>query len=447
MDQKAEERRGDPDMGSTSVTDQAPTATVILTLGGTDAGPPPDHNPALGTPHSAAPIVPPTVIHSLGDARPGEANPAATLTTATGEPLAGQTAEFLAAREDSEETRNINRREAQSTHTSDADLSPYGDSGSGENVAVSRPAQQDQQMARLGANDMNRGLEAPHSYASTGSSGNTFDATNARVEARTEANAKIIQRAESLSGLDSGRVDYERAEFAVPVMNEVRDEVATTGTHMIGIGQAPGRAATVTATFPDAARANRAVQGLRGIGIAAADITVIARDPAGAASAMPDTATGPISAVVSAQVGAMPAGGGSVRRSDTALPNDEDLPSTVDTMTDEIPAGADPSARPAVTDSDRGGLARDEGLITRIDAPADPQIYSDFVDSDADHRTTPGEGAAQTGGAVATAGAASSAALATPAGSSEVFVSVHTDRLTHGAVRRVLADNGATAVH
>lgn len=438
MDQKAEERRGDPAMGGTLIPDQTSPATVVLTVGGTDAGPPPAHNPAVGTPHIAEPSAPPAVIHSLGDAHPGEANPAAAMTTATGEPFAGQTAEFLSAREDSEEHLSVDQRQAQVTHTSAGDLAPYGDSGIGENVAVTRPAQEDQQQARLGANDVNQGQYTPHSYAATGTSGNTFDSTDARVEAKTEANAKIIQRAESMSGLDSGRVDYERQEFGVPQMNEVRDEVATTGTHMLGIGQAPGQAATVTATFLDAARAARAVQGLRGIGIAAADITVIPRDPGGAAAGLSDTATGPVSAGVSAQEGASPAGGGSFRQSDTALPNDEDLPSTVDTMTDAIPAGADPTTHPTLTDSARGGLARDEGLITRIDSPADPQIYSDFADSDGDYRTTAAEGAAQTAGPAATTGTT---------GSGAVFVSVQTDTLTHGAVRRVLADSGATEVH
>ncbi len=451
MDQKAQERRGDPDMGGTLESDVAITGGVTVTLGGTNAGPATRTNPAVGTPHIADLPTPPSVIHAAGDAHPGEANPA-TVTPRPGQAPVGDTAAFLAAREDAEEAISRGMRLAQSDRAADSgDLAPYGDSGIGENVTLTRPAQEDQQQARLGTNDLNRGLDAPHSYLSTGTSGNTFDATDARVEAKGEANAKLIQRAESLSGLDSGRVDYERQEFAVPQMNEVRDETATTGTHMMGINQAPGRARDVTARFPDAARAQRAVQGLRGIGIPATDITLINNDSSGPPSAIPDTVTGPISPVVSAQEGATPAGGGGFRRANTALPNDEDLPTTVDAMTDEQPAEGDPTHRPGSTDSRRGGLAGDEGLITRIDAPADPQIYSDFVDSDADYRTTPDEGAAQTGNAVATARPAVLPATVAPvpsaAGRSEVFISVHTDGLTHGAVRRVLADSGATEVH
>src|SRR5689334_10910490 len=64
--------------------------------------PAPGVNPAVGTPHVAEPPTPPPVIHRAGEGHPGEANPAAALTGARGEPTVS-TAEFLAAREAAEE--------------------------------------------------------------------------------------------------------------------------------------------------------------------------------------------------------------------------------------------------------------------------------------------------------------------------------------------------------
>ena len=87
-----------------------------------------------------------------------------------------------------------------------------------------------------------------------------------------------------------------------------------------------------------------------------------------------------------------PAGEEAVRRASDELPNDEDLPATVADQTD-TPA-ADLAGTP------RAGLSPDEGTIPRVEAPADPDIYTDFASSDADYRTTAAEGAAQVGDAV-----------------------------------------------
>ena len=56
-------------------------------------------NPAIGTPHTPALETPPPVIHSAGDAHPGESNPAARVTRPDGAP-AVDTAAFLAAEND-----------------------------------------------------------------------------------------------------------------------------------------------------------------------------------------------------------------------------------------------------------------------------------------------------------------------------------------------------------
>jgi hypothetical protein len=342
MDQKPEQRRGEPGMGTNLPPDQSPVGDVAVTLGGTDAGVQTGPNPTVGTPHTATPPPPPAVIHQAGEGQPGEANPAREVTTPTGQPM-GSTADFLAAREAAEEA--ISRGESSAIS--------YGDSGIGENVVVTRPDQADQQQLRLGANDANRVLDAPHSDMALGSLGHLYDATNARVDAKNEANAKVIQQAESMSGLDSGRNDYERMEYGEAQMNEVRDEVTTTGTHSMGIPQPAAPAANVLAIFSGLPQARHAVRALQDIGIAARDIQVAGGDWAGTAD--------------------------------------------------------------------------------------DPQFSSDYSDSAAAYGSAAAAGAAQPGGTAATASAGGAGG--------EVQLSVRTDRLTHGPVRRVLADNGATEVH
>ncbi|HUS17026.1 MAG TPA: hypothetical protein VM536_18670 [Chloroflexia bacterium] len=505
MDGKAEERRGDVGMGLDPAAEPAPTTpTVNVTLGGTAAGAPADHNPTIGAPQTALPAAPPPVIHNAGDSRPGESNPAAALTTPAGLP-AVDTAQLLAAREAAEEAISRGERGAQpAAAASPGGMVPYAD------------ATADTQLARQDAGGRNTApqqtarpveyLDAPHTYLALGAQGDSLDGLSARVEAKNEANSNVIQAAESKSGLNSERNDYERREFGQGQTDEVRDDVLS-GAPAVGTAVAPAPA--VHALFSSVDTARSAIEALRDIGIPAAAISLIMRDGSDAGNG--DAGGGPVD----------PAGETSLRRTSMELPNDEDLPATTAAMTDDPSAVGGAGATPGVTESSRGGLARDEGQITRIEAPADPDIYSDYAHSDADYRTTAAERSAQVGGTAGNrdAGAVSSGeegahvtagsgaaigafagllvglgALAIPgigpllaagplvgaltgllaggatggivgalidagvphdkaqtlAGHVErggVLLAVQTDHLTHGAVLRVLQANGADEVH
>ena len=364
MDQPDDKRSGEsytylPQGGDATGTQ----STIHVTLGGTDAGPATGPNPSVGTPATAAPPTPPAVIHRAGNGHPGEANPAAGRTQPDGEP-AGDTAQFLAAREDAEEA--LSRGEGQAV--------PYEDEGA--DLARAYEDQGGRNMAPDATSTSDGYLDAPHPYGPLASAGAGLEETTVRMEVKEEANAAAVQQIESMSGTDPAQTDYERREFGQSQMNELRDDVAVGA--LTGMAPLPGPAPDVTAVFATLDQARAAVEGLRAIGIPAASISLVARDlnSRGEALAGVDEVT--------------TAGEGSFRRSDTALPNDEDLPTTVETQTDAAPA-----------EISRGGLARDEGEITRIESPADPDIYSDFADSDADYRTDAGEGSAQTGGPVA----------------------------------------------
>jgi hypothetical protein len=363
MDQPDDKRSGEPytylPQGADATGPQTPEH---VTLGGTDAGPAPAINPSVGTPSTPALSTPPPVIHRAGDAHPGEANPAAAFTRPDGRPLS--TAEMLAAREAAEEA--LSRGEGQPV--------PYEDEG--RDLALAREDQGGRNMAPDATPTPTDYLAAPHPYGPLASAGAGLEEDTVRMEVKEEANAAVIQQAESMSGADPERIDYERREFGQSQMQELRDDVIVGA--MTGPTPPPEPAPDVTAVFAGIDQARAAIEALREIGIPADSISLVARDlgSRGEAVATVDEVT--------------PAGEGSFRRSNTALPNDEDLPTTVLAQAPEAPATVP-----------RGGLARDEGEITRIDSPADPDIYSDFAESDADYRTTAGEGSAQTGEPVA----------------------------------------------
>jgi hypothetical protein len=363
MDQPDDKRSGEPDtylpQGGDATGPQTP---AHVTLGGTDAGPASGPNPSVGTPTTASPFTPPPVIHRAGDAHPGEANPAAAFTRPDGRPLS--TAELLAAREAAEEA--LSRGAGQAV--------PYADEGA--DLALAREEQGGRNMAPDATATPADYLDAPHPYGPLASAGAGLEEDTVRMEVKDEANAAAVQQVESMSGADPAQTEYERDEFGQGQMNELRDDVAVGVP--TGMTPLPTPAPDVTAVFATVDQARAAVEALREIGIPAANISLVARDLGSR-----DEAVATVDEVT-------PAGEGSFRRSNTALPNDEDLPATVLTQTPEAPA-----------EIPRGGLARDEGEITRIQSPADPDIYSDFADSDADYRTTAGEGSAQTGGPVA----------------------------------------------
>jgi hypothetical protein len=330
-------------------------------------------NPVIGTPHTPHYEVPQGVIHSI-NAVPGESNPTLQGTSADAAGPPATTAELLAEREDAEEAW---QRSGAGVRTAQAEaaglVTPYEDSE--ENVQPA-DAQEGGRPNFSGNSEVTplEYMESPHSYSSMVGQGGALDALDARMDAKAEANSNAIERAESASGLtyrDPG--NYENREFGRT--EPERDDIMTgAGT---GMGtQDPGPAITISAIFATLDQAQLAVQQLREIGVAADDIALVARQ--GDAGTTPATA---------AEV--TPAGEDTVRRSTDELPNDEDLPSTVADQTD-TPAD-DMAGTP------RAGLSRDEGTISRIDAPADPEIYSDFVDSDADYHTGTDEGAAQTG--------------------------------------------------
>ncbi|HMA35745.1 MAG TPA: hypothetical protein VKY74_14865, partial [Chloroflexia bacterium] len=161
MDPKTEQRPDDPGPGPAPAAPDPPPPVPAVTLGGTDAGPQTGPNPAIGSPHVWAPPEPKQVIHNAGDARPGDSNPAAAQTTPAGGPT-GNTAEFLAAREDAEEALSRQAR-------------------AGSAFADSTP---DPSLARADQ------LDPPPDYEAFGSGGAALGQTNARVEAKTEANRK-----------------------------------------------------------------------------------------------------------------------------------------------------------------------------------------------------------------------------------------------------------------
>src|SRR5690242_17548854 len=197
MDHPDDKRSGDLDTYLPQGGDvTGPQSTAHVTVGGTDAGPAGEPNPSVGTPAVAAPPAPPTVIHRAGDAHPGEANPAAAFTRPDGQP-AGDTAQLLAAREAAEEA--LSRRQGQPVpyEDEDADLARAGEDQGGRNMApdaTATPADY---------------LNAPHPYGPLASAGAGVEAETVRVEVKEEANAAVIQQAESISGADPERIGYE----------------------------------------------------------------------------------------------------------------------------------------------------------------------------------------------------------------------------------------------
>ena len=327
----------------------------------------PGPNPAIGRPRLPHIEPPPTVIHALGGARPGEANPAQAEHTAHQHTGDDTTAESLSDRELVEEQIARSRPTARDSggETLPGDT-VYEDSGA--NV-LPRDMQAGGRPNLSGAGEVTplEYMGGPHAYTSAIGQAAANDPTSARIDAKVEANANAIERAESVSGLTyrEGEYDYEQREFEAP--HPQRDDVMVGA----GTGIAPrdtGDIYAVSAFFLNIDQAQTAVQGLYEIGIAAEAVTLVGRG---------------------ADAGAVvtPAGEAATRRSAPELPNDEDLPTTLASQADLPTDEAAP----------RAGLAADEGQITRVEAPADPQIYSDYVDSDADYRTRADEGAAQVG--------------------------------------------------
>lgn len=336
---------------------------------------PPDEpgpNPAVGRPRLPHIEPPPTVIHALGDARPGEANPAAAEHAAHQHTGDDTTAESLSDRELVEEQIARGRRVASDDESDNLPGDTvYQDSGA--NVG---PGDLDQggRPNLSGASEVTplEYMGGPHAYTSAVGQAAANDPMSARIDAKVEANANAIERAESVSGLTyrEGEYNYEQREFEAP--HPERDDVMVGA----GTGIAPrdeGEVYAVSAFFPNMDQAHAAVQGLYAIGITAEAVTLVGRGGEDGAPAAEVT----------------PAGEAATRRSAPELPNDEDLPTTV----------AAQAALPADEATPRAGLAADEGLIPRVEAPADPQIYSDYAASDADYRTAADTGAAQVGDA------------------------------------------------
>ena len=330
----------------------------------------PGESPYIGTVHLPHIEPPPAVIHSLGDAHPGEANPTAGLDSSNTD----TTAQLLAQREGAERQLTASgavREHGQTSETIATD--DYEDEGAN---ALNREGQPGGRHNVSGTNDAAPldYLESQHGYADMSGQAGALDNIQGRLTARTEANARDIQRAESTSGLTFHEGDeYEQREFENPV--PLRDDVVTgagTGMHT----EDTGAVYPVSAVFNTLGEAQAAVHALQEVGFTADDIALIARQmdggnaPAGASEVVP-------------------AGEEAMRRSSGELPNDEDLSTTY----------ADQAGVPdsQMADSSRMGLSRDEGRIARIEAPADPDIYSDYAQSDADYRTRADEGAAQTG--------------------------------------------------
>jgi hypothetical protein len=337
--------------------------------GALDTGP----NPVIGTPHAPRIEVPQGRIHSI-DAVPGEANPAMHGTSAHA--VAGEsTADHLSEREDAETAWQESGRGVRAEQFEAEGGVVAHSEGSGRPVAPD-DMQTGGRPNFSGVSEVTplEYMESPHSYDSLIGQAGALDAVDARMDAKAEANANAIEHAESESGMTyREQGDYAHREFepAAPVRDDI---MSGAGTGMST--QDPGLILTVSGIFPTLAQAQDAVQQLREIGVAPEDIALLARHDAGDALAADSAAV-------------TPAGEEAVRRASDELPNDEDLPSTVADMT-ETPVDE-------IAGTPRAGLSRDEGTIPRVEAPADPDIYSDFAPSDADYRTTAGEGAAQAG--------------------------------------------------
>jgi hypothetical protein len=380
MDQHNDKRLGEPDMGTDQSTTAPPAPTVAVTLGGTDAGPAPDANPAVGTPSAPALAAPPPLIHRAGESRPGEANPAAADVGPTGQPVVS-TAQLLADREAAEEAiRRAERQGQPGMAANPPGDTPYADATDDPHLAR---ADQGGRSALADAQPDLASLPAEENYTTLGTNETLDGPLATRVVTKEQEHGAAIQRTESMSGLSAAQSDYEHEEFGESQMNEPRDDVLLGAT--TGPTQAPRSAPSVTAVFSDVPSARRAIHGLLEIGIRAEEISLLAGD------------LGSDTEAVAGANEVVPAGEGAFRTSNEALPNDEDLPTTVEQQTGEPAATTFTPGVPGLTESDRGGLARDEGEVTRIDAPADAEIYSDFARSDADYRTTEEEGAAQTG--------------------------------------------------
>ena len=137
-------------------------------------------------------------------------------------------------------------------------------------------------------------MESPHSYSSLIGQGGTLDAVDARIDAKTEANANAIEHAESASGLNyHDPSNYEHTEFE-PSAPERDDIMSGAGTGMST--QDPGPILTVSAIFATMDQAQTTVQQLLDIGVAPADIALLARhdaaDPAPAGYPRRDTRRG-----------------------------------------------------------------------------------------------------------------------------------------------------------
>jgi hypothetical protein len=336
--------------------------------GALDTGP----NPVIGTPRAPRIEVPQGRIQSI-NAVPGEANPASHGPGGGTQP-GETTAEHLAEREDAEsawQAGGAGVRSAQ-LEAEGGVVTPYEDEGGN----VRPDAMQEGGRPNFsGVSEVTplEYMESPHSYDSLVGQAGALDAVDARMDAKAEANANAIERAESESGVTYREPgNYAHREFERPAP-ERDDLMSGAGAGMST--EDPGPILTVSAIFPTLAQAQEAVQQLREIGIAPDDIALLAQHEAAAVADDRATVT--------------PAGEEATRRASDELPNDEDLPSTVAALT-EAPADE-------MADTPRAGLSRDEGTIPRVEAPADPDIYSDFAPSDADYRTMAGEGAAQAG--------------------------------------------------
>jgi len=319
------------------------------------------------------------VIHQAGGARPGEANPAAADLAPSGEPVVS-TAQLLADREAAEEAIRRAERLGQPDMAANPALdTPYADAVGDPYLARDEQGGQNTD-AGDGAPDV-AFLPRTENYTALGTNESAGGPLASRVVTKEQEYAAEVQRVTSNSGIPAATSDYERNEFGQGQMDELRDDVLVGA--ITGPTPPPRPAPAVTAVFPDVPAARRAIQGLMEIGIRADDISLLA------GNLEEDGAAGAAEVV--------PAGEGAFRRTGAALPNDEDLPTTVEEQAGEPLVVGPTTDPPVLTDSERGGLAADEGGVTRIDAPADAEIYSDFARSDADYRTRAEEGAAQTG--------------------------------------------------
>lgn len=330
-------------------------------------------NPVIGTPHTPHIEVPQGVIHSI-NAVPGESNPATQGPDAAGPDAT--TAEALAAREDAEELWQERGGGVQADQLDAAGgvVVPYEDS---DGNVLPDTMQRGGRPNFSGDSEVTpmEYMESPHATSSLIGQAGALDAVAARFDAKAEANANAIEHAESGSGVtyrEPSNYAHREFEQAAPERDDI---MSGAGTGMST--QDPGPILTISALFATLDQAHTTVQQLLDIGIAPADIALLARHE-GDDSAPAGTPT------------ETPAGDGLVRRSADELPNDEDLPTTVAEQTDTPPD--------EIAGTLRAGLSRDEGSIPRVEAPADPDIYSDFADSDADYHTIAATGAAQVGG-------------------------------------------------